>query len=101
MLGEAGRTGLTQINMSNSFSRREFFAILGRPVTRARQRVQAGEQRLRQIKAIQQVEIGFTRECARCYAPFVSGNNALLCPACLEIEEKQKALLADLPKPNP
>ncbi len=86
--------------MSNSFSRREFFAFLGRPVARVRQRVEAGEQRLRQIKAIQQVETGSTRECARCYAPFVAGDHDLLCPACLDSEEKQKALLADLPKPN-
>ncbi len=87
--------------MSNSFSRREFFALLGRPVTRARQRVEAGEQRLREIKAAQQVETGLTRECARCYAPFAAANHELLCPACLDSEEKQHALLADLPKPNP
>ncbi len=87
--------------MSNSFSRREFLAFLGRPVTRARQRVEAGEQRLRQIKAIQQAEPVSTQECARCYAPFASEHMELLCPACVEIAEKQSKLLADLPKPNP
>ncbi len=75
--------------------------MLGRPVTRARQRVEAGEQRLRQIKATRRVETGSTRECARCYAPFAAEDHELLCPACLDSEEKQQALLADLPKPNP
>ncbi len=80
--------------MSEPLSRRDFFAFLASPLTRAAQRVTASEQRRRNLQALKQTEASTT--CARCRVPFAAQDDETLCPLCRDAEAKQRELLRAL-----
>jgi Zn finger protein HypA/HybF involved in hydrogenase expression len=80
--------------MSDQLSRRDFFAFLASPLTRAAQRVSASEQRRRNLQALQQTEASTT--CARCRVPFAAQADETLCPLCRDAEAKNRALIQSL-----
>jgi len=83
--------------MSDQLSRRDFFAFLASPLTRAAQRISASEQRRRNLQALKQTEASTT--CARCRAPFAAQADETLCPLCRDAEAKQRELLRALSLP--
>ena len=80
--------------MSNELSRRDFFAFLASPVTRAAKRVAASQQRARAVQSLSQAEA--QARCARCYAPFNAEQSESLCPDCRAAEAKNRVLLRAL-----
>ncbi len=83
--------------MSEPLSRRDFFAFLASPLTRAAQRVSASEQRRRNLQALQHAEASIA--CARCRVPFAAQADETLCPLCRDAEAKQRELLRALSPP--
>ena len=77
--------------MSTELSRREFFAFLARPVTRAAKRVAASEQRARAVQSLSPTDA--QARCVRCYAPFNAEPGESLCPDCRAAEAKNRVLL--------
>ncbi|MBI5033794.1 MAG: hypothetical protein HZB51_25020 [Chloroflexi bacterium] len=84
--------------MSQSLSRRDFFAQLASPLKTIAKRVAANEQRTRNLQALKQAEAD--HECAKCRLPFQANDDDERCPACRDVETKNRDLMQSLFKPK-
>jgi hypothetical protein len=79
--------------MSQTFSRRDLFALLVRPGATVAKHATASEQRTQNLNALKQAE---GQQCSRCRVPFQSNSDERLCPACRDAEAKNRDLMQSL-----
>ncbi len=80
--------------MSQTFSRRDLFALLARPLTNVAKQATANEQRTQNLQLLKQAEGECV--CSHCRQLFQAEGDAVLCPTCREAEAKQRDLMQSL-----